>query len=73
MSILMKDEDFPCRKGLKSKQEMQQIVARTAEPRVTQEATSRILQILDCDYKKASNLEEVVAEATQLSESQQQK
>jgi hypothetical protein len=72
MSIPMKDEDFPCRKGLRSKREMRQMVARTAEPRVTQEATSRILKILDSDYKKA-DLEAVVARATQLSASQQQK
>jgi hypothetical protein len=58
--------------GLKSKQEMKQIIARSAEPRVTQEAMSRILKILDSDYKKA-DLEEVVAKATQLSASQQQK
>jgi hypothetical protein len=72
VAIPMKDEDFPCRKGLKSKREMRQIVAKTAEPKVTQEATSRILKILDSDYKKA-DLKEVVAKATQLSASQQQK
>jgi hypothetical protein len=72
MAIPMKDEDFPCSKGLKSKREMRQIIDRSAEPKVTQEATSRILKILDSDYKKA-DLEEVVAKATQLSASQQQK
>jgi hypothetical protein len=66
MSILMKDKDFPCCKGLKSKQEMKQIIGQSAEPKITQ------LKILDSDYKKA-DLEEVVSKATQLSASQQQK
>jgi hypothetical protein len=52
MAIPMKDEDFPCHKGLKSKRGMRQIIVRSAEPKVTQEATSRILKILDSDYKK---------------------
>lgn len=48
----MKDEDFPCRKGLKSKQEMQQIVARTAEPRVTQEAKVEYSKYLTVTVRK---------------------
>jgi predicted transposase YdaD len=72
-SIPMKDDDFPCCKGLKSnKQEIKQMIAHSAERKVIQEATSRILKRLDSDYKKADR-EEVVAKATQLSASQQQK
>jgi hypothetical protein len=38
LSIRMKEYDFPCCKGLKSKQEMRQILACFADLKVTQEA-----------------------------------
>jgi hypothetical protein len=46
------------------------VIARSEEPKVTAEATDRIVKILDSDYHKA-DLRKVVAKATQLNKRQQ--
>jgi hypothetical protein len=46
------------------------VIARSEEPKVTAEATDRIVKILDSDYHKA-DLWKVVAKATQLNKRQQ--
>ena len=55
-----------------SRAEIRQIMTQTAEPIATQEATERIVKILDSKYEKA-DLDEVAANAEQLNKPQQRK
>ena len=52
------------------KEELRQFVQQTAEPKVTQNATKRMIKILDSDYKKA-DLEEIAFSAEQLHKDEQ--
>jgi hypothetical protein len=70
-SIAMKSSNFPIRQSAISSREIKQVViARSEEPKVTAEATDRIVKILDSDYHKA-DLRKVAAKATQLNKRQQ--
>ncbi len=53
----------------KPKKELNTIFTQSAEPKVTQEATERVVKILDSTYEKA-NLEEIVDNAHQLDATQ---
>ena len=52
-----------------TKKELNTIFTQSAEPKVTQEATERVVKILDSTYEKA-NLEEIVDNAHQLDATQ---
>jgi hypothetical protein len=67
MMTTMKRKDVPCCKGRRPKQEdLGQVIARTDKQMVTQEAMSRLLNTLDCDYCKV-HLRQVISKAAQLS------
>ncbi len=53
-----------------NRDELRQFIQQTAEPKVTQEATKRMVKILDSDYKKA-NLKEIAFSAHQLNKDEQ--
>jgi hypothetical protein len=52
-SVALKSSNCPVRQGMTSPREVRQVIARSEEPKVTAEATERIVQILDGDYHKA--------------------
>jgi hypothetical protein len=66
----MKSSNFPIQRSAILSREIKQAITRSEEPKVTAEATERIVKILDSDYHKA-DLQKVVAKATQLNKRQQ--
>ena len=62
----MKRSDFKPETST-SKKSIQRIIQQTVEPAATQEATQRVIKILDSNYEKA-DLEEVVDNAHQLND-----
>jgi hypothetical protein len=69
-SIAMTNSNFLIRQSAISSREIKQVIARSEEPKVTAEATERIVKILYSNYHKA-DLQKVVAKATQLNKRQQ--
>jgi hypothetical protein len=69
-SITMKNSNFPVQQVDILSREIKQVIARTEEPKVTAEATDRIVKILDSDHHNA-DLQKVVTKATQLNKLQQ--
>ena len=69
-SVPMKPPHFRTNAAVSNK-ELKEFLSQTAEPKVTQEATERVIKILDSNYEKADLLE-VVANAHQLDNTQKQ-
>ena len=73
ISVPMRSAHHMDSKPTFSRAEIRQIMTQTAEPIATQEATERIVKILDSTKYEKADLDEVAANAEQLNKPQQRK